>query len=158
MTDKPTHSLSPRLQGVVIAIILGYFLILQGLNSRTSYWLLKDGQAGIAVVTKDIWGGHNSVGYRYEVNNREYTGKDERSWQDTDNHRAQVGQRAAVYFSASHPWLSRLNKPRVVVEGLPVILIALILEIFAIVTIVDPRSGWAFNLSPAKRKADSTRR
>jgi len=33
-------------------------------------------------VTKDLWTGHNSVGYRYTVNHKEYTGKGMRNYQD----------------------------------------------------------------------------
>jgi hypothetical protein len=146
--------LSPRWQGLIVAVFLGYFLVGTALYSWTSYWILKDGQAGTAIITKDLWSGHNAVGYRYKVNNREYTGKDRRNWQDARYRNALVGQESIVYFSTSHPWLSGLNRPRTGLEGLPVVLIALILGVFAVVTIIDPKRGWAFGFNRGKLERD----
>jgi hypothetical protein len=145
--ERKRSSLSPRWIGLIIAIALGDFLFLQVRSAWTNYWLLKDGQPGMAIVTKDYWGGHNVVVYEYAVNQKHYTGRSSRSWQEPRYRNVRAGDESVVYFSASHPWLSLLNKPRIVVEGLPVVIIVLGLELFAVVTIINPRSKWAFNIS-----------
>jgi hypothetical protein len=77
---------------------------------------------------------------RYKVNQREYTGRSGRNWRDPRYSQVQVDEKSAVYFSASHPWLSLLYKPDAILEGAPVILIALVLEFLVILTIVNPKS------------------
>jgi hypothetical protein len=62
---------------------------------------------------------------------------------------------SVVYFSASRPWLSQLSMPRAVIEGAPVILVVLVFELFAIVTIIKPRSGWAFSFDEKEKKNGS---
>jgi len=117
-----------------------------------SYWLLRDAQKGTALVTKELWSGHNAVGYKYVVEGREYAGRGGRNWDDPKYRDAKVGQESVVYFSASHPWLSQLSMPRAVMEGAPVILIVLGLELFAITTIIKPTSGWAFSVVEKEEK------
>jgi hypothetical protein len=76
-----------RLWALVIALLLGHFFILVlAQDAWTEYWLIKDGQQGVAVVTKVLWTGHNAVAYRYSVNRKEYTGKDARNSQDPSMH------------------------------------------------------------------------
>jgi hypothetical protein len=133
-----------RLTGLVIALALSQFVFLRARSAWTNHWLLRDAQQGSALVTKEHWGGHDVVCYNYKVGQKEYSGHSGRNWKDEK--RVQVGQRTVVFFSASHPWLSLLYVPRGVLEGLPVILIVLVLEAFAVVTIIAPESGWAFSL------------
>jgi len=113
---------------------------------------LRDAQKGTAIVTKELWSGHNAVGYRYVVDQKQYSGHSGRNWQDKSYSKVQVGEESVVYFSASHPWLSLLYMPRAVLEGLPVIIIVLIVEAFAVVTIIKPKSGWAFSLMEKEQK------
>jgi hypothetical protein len=84
------------------------------------------------------------VGYEYVVDQKHYSGRSGRNWKDQKE--VQVGEESVVYFSASHPWLSLLYMPQTVLEGLPVIIIVLVLEAFAVITIIRPKSGWAFSL------------
>jgi hypothetical protein len=145
--------MSPRLVGSIVAVILGAFLFGWVKSTWRNYWLLGDCQEGMAVVTKESWAGHNTVVYRYTVNKKEYFGSSMRNWRQPKYSKVRAGDQSLVYFSASHPWLSLLYKPQTVVEGLPVLLIALLLELCAIATIVNPTSKWAFNLSHEKRGA-----
>lgn len=146
MTARPV-SLSSRIQGLIIASILGWFLSGQVRSAWAGYWLLKDPQAGMAVVTARHWSGHNAMDYRYTVNGKNYAGVCGRNWQDPRYSRVEAGEESIVYFSASHPWISCLYKPKAVIEGLPVIVIVLFIEALAIVTIVNPESRWAFNFN-----------
>ena len=136
-----------RVIGLVLAAILGHFLFGFIQNARANYWLMTDVQQGMATITRPYWGGHNMYDYRYIVDGREYTGVSYRDWQSPKYGSVQPGGQAIVYFSASHPWMSLLYKPSTVIEGLPVLIIVSILEIFAVVTVVRPTSMWAFNLS-----------
>ena len=128
-----------------MAIALGQFLLLRVRSAYTNYWLLRDAQNGTAIVTKDLWSGHNAVGYKYVVDQKQYSGHSGRNWQDQKYSKVQVGEESVVYFSTSHPWLSLLYMPRAVLEGLPVIIIVVVLEAFAVGTIINPKSGWAFD-------------
>jgi hypothetical protein len=119
-----------------------------------SYWLLRDGRKGTALVTKELWSGHNSVGYKYVVEGREYAGRSGRNWDDPKYRDVKVGQESVVYFSASHPWLSQLSMPRSIMEGAPVVLIVLGFELFAITTIIKPTGRWAFSFVQKGKKND----
>ncbi|HTS18345.1 MAG TPA: hypothetical protein VMP11_12280 [Verrucomicrobiae bacterium] len=79
------------------------------------------------------------------MDQKEYTGHSRRNRQDKKYANVQVGETSVVYFSASHPWLSRLSMPQAVLEGLPAILLVLVLEIFAVITTINPTGGWAFH-------------
>ena len=122
--QKPTATLD-RLFAVALTLFLGYYFIIgPAQEAWSNYWLVKDGQEGTAIVSKELSSGHNVVRYRYRVNQMEYTGQDSRSWQDPKYANVLVGERAPVYFSSSHPWLSALNRPRsAMIEGLPVIVL-----------------------------------
>ena len=141
-----------RLAALVLALALGQFLFLRVRSAWSNYWLLTDAQKGTAVVTKELWSGHNAVGYRYVVDQRQYTGHDARNWQDPKYSKVQVGEESVVYFSASHPWLSQLCMPRAVLEGVPVIIVVLVLESFAVITTIKPTSGWAFGFAEKEHK------
>jgi hypothetical protein len=101
----------------------------------------------MAVVTKELWTGHNAVEYRYTVNRTHYTGRSGRNYRIAQYSRVLAGEQSIVYYSASHPWLSSLRMPDVVGQGRPVILLVLCFEFFAVMTIINPKSGWAFNFS-----------
>jgi len=134
-----------RFAGLIIALALGDFLFLQARSAWTNYWLLTDGRQGTAIVTHELWSGHNGVGYKYVVAEKEYSGRSGRNSSEKYNH-VQPGEESIVFFSASHPWLSSLNKPEYVAPGWPVILIVVAFEVFALITIIKPTSGWAFSL------------
>jgi len=146
------RSFSPRLVGLILAAGLGYFLVRQALSGWRNYWLLEDSQQAVAIVSKEHWSGHKLVVYQYVVNGKQYTGTSFRNWEDPRYGNVQAGGESVVYFSASHPWLSLLYKPRTVVEGLPVLIIVLVLEVFAVVTIIRPKSSWAYDLNDRKEK------
>jgi hypothetical protein len=142
MEDPP--SIWQRLFLLLPALALAYGFILRPAQyGWTSYWLLTDGQQGKAVITKLLWSGHNVVTHRYQVNGKEYTGTSARNWQDPKYENPFVGQGSVVYFSASHPWLSQWNRPRTVVEGLPVPILAWLMLGLMLVTIINPRHKWA---------------
>jgi hypothetical protein len=142
-----------RVIGLVLAAILGHFLIGQVRGAWRNYWLMTDGQYGMATITKPYWGGHDLYDYRYVVGGREYTAISYRDWQAPRYSNVQPGGVAVMYFSASHPWLSLLYKPHSIFEGLPVLIVVFILELFAVVTVIRPESKWAFNLSGRKTKS-----
>ena len=139
-----------RLTGLILAIALGQFLFLRARSAWTNHWLLNDAQQGKAIVTRELWSGHNAVGYKYTVGGMEYSGHSGRNWKDQK--KVQVGEETVVYFSASHPWLSQLYKPEVALEGLPVSIVVLVLEAFAVITIIKPKSGWALSLMEKEHK------
>lgn len=132
-----------RLTGIFLALFLGQFLYLRAHESWINYWLLTDSKQGTAIVTNESWWGHDRVGYKYEVAQQEFTGKDARPRHSQKDNGLQMGGQAIVYYSESHPWLSLLNKPRTVLVGFPVVVVALIIEVFALIAVVKPKSGWA---------------
>lgn len=110
-----------RIAALVLAIALGRFLYLRAREAWMNYWLLADAQKGTALVTNELWSGHNAVGYQYTVNGKEYTGQGHRNWDDPKYRNVQAGQESVVYFSASHPWLSQLTMPCGILPGTPVV-------------------------------------
>jgi hypothetical protein len=144
------RSFAPRLPGLAIAIGLGYFLFLQARSAWANYWLRADSQQGMAKIIKKHWGGHGRFVYRYVVNGSEYFGASSRNWQHERYSKVQPGDESIVYFSASHPWISLLYKPRAVIEGLPVLVIVMFLEFFAVMSVIKPGSKWAFDFSERK--------
>jgi hypothetical protein len=137
---------------LVVALVLCLFLFWWAQDAWTNYWLLRDAQQGTALVTEELPQRRNTVAYKYVVDQREYSGRGSRNWKD--GRKVQVGERAVVYFSASHPWLSHLYMPQTVLEGLPVIVLVLVLEVFAVIAIIRPKSRWAFKFGQ-KREKDS---
>jgi hypothetical protein len=138
-----------RIWASFLALLLGYHFVVEPARQVWQYyWLVKDGQQGVAVITKEHWSGHDIVVYRYRVAQREYTGQDFRSYQDPRYARVMPGEKSVVYYSSSHPWLSAINRPRaVVVEGLPVVLLVWVIDVLLIGTVINPRGRWALNLS-----------
>jgi hypothetical protein len=143
-------SFSTRLTSLIIALVLGYFILGWFQSAWMNYWLLTDGERGLATVINENWSGHQRVVYRYVVNQKDYTGLSYRNREDQRYSNVQPGDESIVYFSVSHPWLSQLNKPYAVSEGWPILLILLPLEFFAVLTFIKPGSKWAFNLSGGK--------
>ena len=134
---------------LILVIPIAWWLFLQVRSSWRNYWLLVDGQQGIATVTKEYWGGHGQVVYSYVVNETHYTGVSSKDWKDKKYRKLHVGEDAIVYFSASHPWLSLLYKPDGYFNVLPA-LIALSLGVLVLVTALKPNSNWALNLEDRK--------
>jgi hypothetical protein len=139
-----------RWSGLVLALALCLFLFWWAQDAWTNYWLLKDAQQGCALVMREHWSGHDNVVYRYVVGQREYIGQSSRNGKDAK--KVQVGERAMVYFSASHPWLSRLSMPENVLVGLPVIVLVLVLAVFAVITFIKPKALCAFNWRQKREK------
>lgn len=145
----PSSSTLERVWAALIALLLGYFFVLAPIQGLwRDHWLVKDGQEGVGVVTSEHWGGHGIVVYQYRVEQKEYTGQDHRSLQDVRYAHVIPGGKTVVYFSTSHPWLSAINLPQsVTIPGLPVVLLAWLIEVGLIITVIDPKSRGAFNFS-----------
>ena len=147
-----------RIWASLIALLLAhFFIVVQAQNAWTAYWLMSDGQQGMAIVTKVRWTGHGGVAYQYGVNQVEYTGADAvRRYKHSANDMsppAVVGEHLVVYFSASHPWLSRLTLPRTaLVPGLPVIILVWLLIACLVITAINPKSEWALNIGTTSAK------
>ena len=145
-----------RFWAIVLSVLLGYSFVVQPVQlSWTEYWLRKDGQQGTGIVTDMGWTGHGGIAYRYRVNQEEYTGTDSVT---RYNHGhgdmsppAVAGQHLAVYFSASHPWLSRLSRPDRpnvwVPHGLPLLVGIWVLVGLLILTAIKPNGRWALGLT-----------
>jgi hypothetical protein len=131
---------------VAATLLAVSFLWPDARHSWVNYWLLQDSQQGLAVVTDEYWGGHDVVDYKYIVNQKEYTGRSPRNWENEKYRNVQVGGESVVYFSASHPWLSLLHKPTRVVEVWPITLLILLVEFLFVMTIVNPKGKWAMNI------------
>jgi hypothetical protein len=87
-----------RWAGLILAIVLGQFLYLRARSAWTNYWLLNDAQKGTAIVTKELWFGHNAVGYRYVVDHSQYTGRGGRNSQERRYSKVKVGEESVVLF------------------------------------------------------------
>jgi hypothetical protein len=124
-----------------------FFVVVPVQDTRTNYWLLKDGQQGVAVVTKVLWSGHNAVAYGYSVRGEKHQGQDSRNWKDPRYAHVVAGEETVVYYSLSHPALSRLTLPEtILVGGLPMMLIVWFLIVLLVVTAIKPDHRWALNL------------
>ena len=144
---------SPRVQGAFLAMALCMPLFFLAQDWWLNYWILKDGQTGTALVTGSYWGGHGNMKYLYTVNEKQYTGHSLPNWKDARYRSVLIGEHCPVYFSRSHPWLSVLYQPEVVFDALPFALIVLLLQSCAVITIINPKSRWAFRLG-SQQSAD----
>ena len=144
----------PRLAGLIIAILMGSLLVGAAGQAWRNYWLLTDGQQGMATVIEKHWGGHGRVVYRYSVDGTVYTGVGNRNWEDPRYSKVQPGDESVVYYSASRPWISQLHKPRTVIDdlALPMMILVAIIEFFAVMTVVNPKGKWALRVNPGDRK------
>ena len=140
-----------RLVLLIPTSVLAYlFLIFPAMQAWKTYWLLKDGQQGMAEIIG--FAAKNGVVYRYRVHQKEYTGKDRRTWDDRVKQGARQGP--IVYFFSSHPWLSQLHQPTTLMPpGLPVLIVAWIMLGLLLVTVVGPNSKWALRLG--RKEAES---
>jgi hypothetical protein len=109
---------------------------------------LNDCQQGKAVITKEFWGGHGRLVYRYAVNGKQFTGVSSPDWKDAKYKNVRIGEEAVVYYSESHPWLSLLFKPKGFIDLLPALL-ALTLAFVIGITAIRPKSKWALNVDAA---------
>jgi len=135
----------PRVWAALLALLLGYYFLLGPARALwLNYWLIRDGQQGVAVITQAHWAGHGIFVYRYRVNQKTYTGQDHRSYQNPKYANVLLGQETVVYFSSSHPWLSAINMPQFVMfNGLPVVLVAWVFIFLLAVTAINPKGRWA---------------
>ena len=141
-----------RFLAVVIALICGAWIFGYGSDSEAQYWLNKDAQEGRAEVTKVLWTGHNSVGYRYTVDGKEYTGASGRSYRDPRYASVQEGGHSPVWYSASHPWFSTLREPEppstgFSLIGVTIVLFILFVEARAVLTVIAPTHRWAIDFN-----------
>ncbi|HEX9048890.1 MAG TPA: hypothetical protein VF988_17830 [Verrucomicrobiae bacterium] len=139
-----------RVVGLVIAIALGQFFYLRIHEGWLHYWLLTDAAEGKAKITANYWAGHGQVVYYYDVKQAHYSGVSGKNWRAQNYNDVGPGSETVVFYSASHPWLSSLCMPSSVVSGIPVLVVAFVIELFAMITIIKPESKWAFNLDEKK--------
>ena len=135
---------------IFLALFLGYYFVYGPiLQVWKDHWLVKDGQEGVGVVTQEA--DHGFVVYQYHVGQNVYTGQDHRSLQNPRYANVMRGEKTVVYFSFSHPWISKINLPDFVgIDKLPVMLLVWPLIAGLIVTVINPNSRWA--LSPSGRR------
>lgn len=135
----------PRVWAALLALLLVYYFVIGPARELwLNYWLIRDGQQGVAVITKAHWAGHGVFIYRYCVNQKTYTGQDHRSYRNPKYANVMAGEETVVYFSSSHPWLSAINMPQgVMFGGLPVVLLAWVFVFLLAATAINPKSRWA---------------
>ncbi len=133
-----------RLVTLGLALLLARVFILDQAQAWwRNHWILKDGQQGVAVVTKVL--SHDSVAYRYEVNQKAFSGEDFRSLYDPKYAHVGISEHTVIYFSASHPWLSLINRPRSSVpQGLPLLILIWFIVARLLIAAIKPKSKWAF--------------
>ena len=151
MEEPP--SLWGRLVLLIPASVLAYaFLFVPGLETWHRYLLMKDGREGRSEIIR--FAPKNQVVYRYGVNQKEYTGRDRRTDDDRRAARGNPEEERAptVYYSASHPWISRLHRPTTLIPpGLPVFMLAWFFLALMLLTIVNPRHKWALQMGGTKK-------
>jgi hypothetical protein len=145
-TSNPTTA---RLHALLAVLLLGCTLVSGAIAWWGDYWIFKDGRTGAAYLTATY--GRKDVAYQYTVNGTEYAGKGLRSRDDFRYGRVNPGERWPVYYSASHPWLSSLNQPRLVGPTVGLLLL-LLLEILVIKVVLIPGRRWTFGLSGRTRR------
>jgi len=127
-------------------LLVKVFVLDEAQTWWTQRWILKDGQQGMAIVAKVR--DHNSVVYRYRIDQKEFTGADFRDSGDPRYAHVGIGERTAIYFSSSHPWLSLIKLPRSQMpEGLPFLLLVWFVAARLFIAAIKPRSKWAYGPS-----------
>jgi len=123
-----------RLAGLVTVVICVALASVLGQQSWmflhavwTDHWIQKDSEPVTALVTQV--GPKRVLEYRYNVNGRDYAGKDSRDWEDEKDHPLNVGEQVAARVSASHPWLSALGSTGRAWMGLPIFLALSVFEL-----------------------------
>jgi len=152
------HSLLQRWLLVLPTLALGWFIVSRGIQWRTDYWLLRDAKSGLALITGESWAGHGVVYYEYEVSEKKYAGSSQKNWRDEKYRNVGIGGRSSVYFSASHPWLSSLYQPDAVGYGWPVVFIALVIELFLVTTVINPKNKWALKQDAGRNERKTPNR
>ena len=74
---------------------------------RESYILAEDSKETTAVLIEKRQ--HGVFRYKYSVAGHEYSGASQRNWEQRN---VEVGDQSAVFYSASHPWISSLETPQ----------------------------------------------
>jgi hypothetical protein len=120
--------------GLILASVVGYTLVNWVVGLWSNHWLRTDTQQGVALITSEHWSSHGRVAYKYTVDQKEYTGVSA-----TDSLKPpseEVGTKATVYYSASHPWISSLRKPLPLAADLVSMWFMVILFIFELLGLV----------------------
>jgi len=150
MEEAP--SIWARLVLLIPASVLAYgFLFLPATETWHSYLLMKDGRQGRAEIIQ--FAPKTQVVYRYRVGQKEYTGRDRRTDEERRAARNNLEEERnpTVYYSASHPWVSRLHRPTTLIPpGLPVFILAWFFLVLILVTIVNPKNKWALQMGGKK--------
>jgi len=134
---------NPRIVALIAVIPISILLFPMVHGCWANYWILHDGERGMAEITIQLSIAQNTVAYRYIVNQKEYTGKSARNDENPRYRDMPAGGHSPVYYSASHPWLSSLKRPDTIIPALPVVCVLLWLECTTIITLIDPSNKWA---------------
>jgi hypothetical protein len=129
---------------LVPAGLIAAFLILYLHLSWMGFWLRTDGVQVTAMITAEHSKGQ--VDYKYNVNGREYAGSSQRNWSHEKYRNVHVGEESIMYYSSSHPGVSSLQDPEFPPSGLPVVIVALVMEFFFVETIINPGGKYALNI------------
>jgi hypothetical protein len=150
-THKKRDEWIVRLGLLGIAIFFGYSFIGGQLRGNwIEYWLAKDAKQTMAMLTEEF--SHGVVEYTYSIGPTTYTGRSQRNWEQPKYRDVGIGQNSIVFYSASHPWLSSLETPQFPRSGSIILLVAIPIEFFLIVTVINPRSRWALNVLQDQQK------
>ncbi len=145
LTEQTKDRLAGLARFIVLIpmVLLGNQVRLYARGVWTDHWLNQDATTTLALITR----AHPKrvFDYRYTVNGKEYTGTSIRAWEDEKVHELRVGEKATVFVSASHPWLSSLQASRVMWAGFPFLVLILLFELFFLAVLVDPKGRWSIS-------------
>jgi len=142
LTERTKDRLTGLARFIILIpmVILGNQVRLYARGVWTDHWLNKDARMTLALITQVH--PKRVFDYRYTVNGKEYTGTSIRAWEDERVHELRVGEKATVFVSTSHPWLSSLEASPVMWAGFPFVVLFLLLELFLLAVLVDPKGRW----------------
>jgi len=109
MTVAPQILRAAKICLLLTFIFFGFILVGGIRDFWECYWLKRDAKQGMAFITKERQ--HGMVEYSYTVDQREYAGESQRNQEQEKYRNVHPGEESPVYFSASHPWLSSLERP-----------------------------------------------
>ena len=135
-----------RIGGTILFCILSWPLISGVIGVVHNYWLLNDCEKSKAYIIGASRRGHAVYNYKYTIENQEFSGASRRNYKDEKSKNAGTGDSVAVYYSKSHPWISSLYKPDALIVGLPFFAVIIIMQLFALITVINPHGKWALNL------------
>jgi len=143
LTEQTKNRLISLTRFVVVIpmVALAFPVCWWGHRVWTDYWLGRDAQPATVIVTRVL--PKLAYDYRYTVNGKDYSGNSLRDWDDDRAHPLQIGESTTVLISASHPWLSSMQKTRVNWAGLPFTILFLLIEAFLLAVLIDPNGKWA---------------